>query len=145
MSGFGVQNILLEVSITGIAFFVVPAVLWVLVVGGGIVSGSWRTFTFVFAVVVGGLGAVMMGLGALSLVRNPLPDDAWPSEAFAAVLPMLGGAGLLLIGALIGLIAFVQQYSVSAEQLSIGGLIGGQPKSEDSVDSNGRGDHESDV
>ena len=40
MSGFGVQNILLEVSITGIAFFVIPAVLWVLVVGGGIVSGS---------------------------------------------------------------------------------------------------------
>ena len=133
MSGFGVQNILLEVSITGIAFFVVPAVLWVLVVGGGIVSGSWRTFTFDIAVVVGGLGAVTMGLGALSLVRNPLPDDAWPSEAFAAVLPMLGGAGLLLIGALIGLIAFVQ----GAEQLSIGGLIGGQPRSEDSVDSSG--------
>ena len=145
MSGFGAQNILLEVSIAGIAFFVVPAVLWVLVVGGGIVSGSWRTFTFLVAVVVGGLGAVMLGLGVLSLVRNPLPDDAWPSEAFAAVLPMLGGAGLLLIGALIGLIAFVQQYSVRAEKLSIGGLVGGQPKSEDSVDSNGRGDQESHV
>ncbi len=149
MSGFGVQNILLEVSITGIAFFVVPAVLWVLVVGGGIVSGRSRTFTFLAAVVVGGLGAVMMGLGAWSLVIDPTPDDAWPSQALAAVLPMLGGAGLLLIGALIGFIGFVahllRQYSVSAEQLSIGGLIGGQPKSEDSVDSNGHGDQESDV
>ena len=122
----------------------VPAVLWALIIGGGVYSGKQRFLTFGAAVWVGGFGLVF---GIAGLLTN-IPDDAWPSQAALAGLPLLAGVGLLVIGALIGLVALLLgQDSVdsSAAPASIGRLIGGQPRSEDSVDSSGDGDQESDV
>ena len=118
----------------------VPAALWAVIIGAFVYSGKWRRFAFGAAVLVGGIGLIW-GIGAST---TEIPDDGGLGaygRGIGAVLGIFFGAGLLLIGALLGSVAlFLGRDKVDSAPSSIGKLIGGQPKSEDSVDSNGRGD-----
>ena len=124
----------------------VPAALWAVIVGAFVYSGKWRRFAFGAAVLVGGIGLIW-GVGAST---TEISDDGGLGaygRGIGAVLGIFFGVALLLVGALIGFVALLRDsvdYS-SAAPASIGRLIGGQPRSEDSVDSSGDGDQESDV
>jgi len=118
-----------EISPQLVIWVGLPAAIWGLVVAAGAAAGRWRTFTFVSAVLVGGLGLILRIFG---LTTN-IPDDV-EFEDIVAILTASEGAALLSIGALIGFVArFLRQRPW------------GQPRSEDSVGSSGHGDQESDV
>ena len=127
----------------------VPVVLWGIAVAAWLITRRQRTLGFFLAAVVfGGLGLFMGGYGLIEIRRaqEGLPHGEGCLACIQGVLVVLAGLLLLLIGALIGFVAlFKGRDDVDSAPGSIGRLIGGQPKSEDSVDSNGRGDQESDV
>ncbi len=129
----------------------VPAVLWGITVAAWLVTRRVRTLKFfVAAVALGGFG-LFIGVNALIELRRVQPlARARGESCFECIEPgllVLAGVGLLLIATVIGLVAlFLGLPSrVDSAPGTIGKLIGGQPKSEESVDSNGRGDQESDV
>jgi hypothetical protein len=128
----------------------VPVVLWGIAVAAWLITRRQRTLGFFLAAVVfGGLGLFMGGYGLIEIRRaqEGLPHGEGCLACIQGVLVVLAGLLLLLIGALIGFVAlFLGLPSrVDSAPGSIGRLIGGQPSSEDSVDSSGNGDQESDV
>ncbi len=117
-------------------FVAVPAVLWGISVAACVVTRRWRTRTFVAAVALGGLGLFIGVYGQIDRPQAAVGvshGEACMSCLGAAVL-ILYGSLLLVVGALLGFVAlFLRQRPW------------GQPRSEDSVDSSGPGDQESDV
>ncbi len=129
----------------------VPVVLWGIAVAAWLITRRQRTLGFFLAAVVfGGLG-LFMGVRGLIGISRAFVGVPHGESCFSCIGPgllVLAGRLLLLLGALLGFAALFLQRDwprYSAGQLSIGGLIGGQPSSEDSVDSSGHGDQESDV
>ena len=116
----------LFISAPEVIFWVgVPAALWAFSIGRGVYLGKWRLFSFGAAVLVGGIGLIS-GIGGLT---TEISDDGGfgaYGAAIGAAFGILVGAGLLLVGALIGFVAlFLRPPPWS------------QSKSEDWVDSNG--------
>lgn len=101
MPVIGVQIVVAAATATAIRLIVVPAILWGLSVWAGVLRRKSRLFTFRAAFVVGFFG-LLIGIGGLT---STVPENALPAQALGAVAGILGGALLLVIGALLGFVA----------------------------------------
>ena len=99
------QGVVLAATTFGVTLVAVPAALWGLSVGACVFSGKWRSFGFLAAVVVGGFG-LYIGIQGLTF---EVQSGMYPGEAYGAVAGILGGALLLVIGAVVGFAVSVRQ------------------------------------
>ena len=90
----------LGVNWTAVLVVVVPVAVWGLVVGIGVFSGRWRTFTFLAAFPIGGIGLVFLYLAFTADI-----DTSQLGAGLEFVGLLLVGLALLAIGFFTGLVA----------------------------------------